>query len=335
MRAEAGGQVTAGDVDEQLDVRRVAQRLQQRREVTVVRARDGDDADGAAHAGNLSTLVTRAPVRIPGFLDSRRARRYARPMLRRVRTWTRGLLGVRRDPTYYLPWLTRPGLDCVVLLNNIESRFTSGREGRDLDATVTQFDSEGRGGQPATRHADRQHRRARGAADPGRRRLRLRDGGRARIKSDLYVALVDGESVHARRTAGRSSSSTTRPGRARCSRWPARSWRRWGTRAGLRARSVRLSRRGQPLAPAGPESVERRQPRSRRRRARRRAGRRPAGLHPAAEARGSLDVDSLAPAAERLIVEQLRLTGNAWFNLYLVGAGTRDLEGALSLMHVK
>jgi hypothetical protein len=31
----------------------------------------------------------------------------------------------------------------------------------------------------------------------------------------------------------------------------------------------------------------------------------------------------------------LRLTGNAWFNLYLVGAGTRNLEGALSLMHVK
>ena len=48
-----------------------------------------------------------------------------------------------------------------------------------------------------------------------------------------------------------------------------------------------------------------------------------------------VDVDSLAPAAGPLTVDQLRLTGNAWFNLYLVGAGTRNLEGALSLMHVK
>jgi hypothetical protein len=48
-----------------------------------------------------------------------------------------------------------------------------------------------------------------------------------------------------------------------------------------------------------------------------------------------LDVGSLAPAAGPLTVEHLRLTGNAWFNLYLVGAGSRDLDGALSLMHVK
>ena len=41
------------------------------------------------------------------------------------------------------------------------------------------------------------------------------------------------------------------------------------------------------------------------------------------------------PADPLTVVERLRLTGNAWFNLYLVGAGTRDLDGALSLMHVK
>jgi hypothetical protein len=53
--------------------------------------------------------------------------------------------------------------------------------------------------------------------------------------------------------------------------------------------------------------------------------------------RGSalLDVAGLAPAAAPLTVDRLRLTGNAWFNLYLVGAGPRDLDGALSLMHVK
>jgi hypothetical protein len=29
------------------------------------------------------------------------------------------------------------------------------------------------------------------------------------------------------------------------------------------------------------------------------------------------------------------LEGNAWFNLYVVGAGPRDLDGPLSVMHVK
>ena len=49
-----------------------------------------------------------------------------------------------------------------------------------------------------------------------------------------------------------------------------------------------------------------------------------------------LDVASLAGAPARgTAVLRLRLEGNAWFNLYLVGAGPRDLLGPLSLMHVK
>jgi len=48
-----------------------------------------------------------------------------------------------------------------------------------------------------------------------------------------------------------------------------------------------------------------------------------------------LDVGTLAPAAPGLMPLALRLEGNAWFNLYLVGAGPRDLAGPLSLMHVK
>ena len=48
-----------------------------------------------------------------------------------------------------------------------------------------------------------------------------------------------------------------------------------------------------------------------------------------------LDVGTLAPAASGLTPLALRLEGNAWFNLYLVGAGPRDLAGPLSLMHVK
>ena len=45
--------------------------------------------------------------------------------------------------------------------------------------------------------------------------------------------------------------------------------------------------------------------------------------------------DVAAPPARGTDVWRLRLTGNAWFNLYLVGAGREDLAGPLSLMHVK
>jgi hypothetical protein len=53
---------------------------------------------------------------------------------------------------------------------------------------------------------------------------------------------------------------------------------------------------------------------------------------------GSLtfDVSQLGAAGmEAPAVKHLHLEGNAWFNLYLVGAGSRDLAGPLSLMHVK
>ena len=49
-----------------------------------------------------------------------------------------------------------------------------------------------------------------------------------------------------------------------------------------------------------------------------------------------LDVASLGPApSSGTTVWRLRLEGNAWFNLYMVGAGSKDLAGPLSLMHVK
>ena len=49
-----------------------------------------------------------------------------------------------------------------------------------------------------------------------------------------------------------------------------------------------------------------------------------------------VDVASLAPGRPSdSAVLRLRLEGNAWFNLYLVGAGPLDLAGPLSLMHVK
>jgi len=45
--------------------------------------------------------------------------------------------------------------------------------------------------------------------------------------------------------------------------------------------------------------------------------------------------DSSAPGSAGTEVWRLRLEGAAWFNLYIVGAGARNLEGPLSLMHVK
>jgi hypothetical protein len=49
-----------------------------------------------------------------------------------------------------------------------------------------------------------------------------------------------------------------------------------------------------------------------------------------------VDVASLASGqAPDAAAWRLRLEGNAWFNLYLVGAGPLDLAGPLSLMHVK
>jgi len=49
-----------------------------------------------------------------------------------------------------------------------------------------------------------------------------------------------------------------------------------------------------------------------------------------------LDVSSLGiTAADPIRVVRARLQANAWFNLYVVGAGPKDLAGPLSLMHVK
>ena len=50
-----------------------------------------------------------------------------------------------------------------------------------------------------------------------------------------------------------------------------------------------------------------------------------------------LDVGTLGTAAAGAGTEvwRIRLEGAAWFNLYVVGAGARNLEGPLSLMHVK
>lgn len=253
-------------------------------------------------------------------------------MVSRLRSWARGVLGVRRDPTYYLPWLTRPGLDCSVLLNNIESRFTSGRDGRDLGATLTQFDAAGRtvGVQRATL-----------ADSTDAREVRLAAAGYGfvtvaapQIRSDLYVTLSDGETYTA--THGRHEFIERYPWRARAVLALA------GALLGPFGRTVPAFARDQYVyhGPTGRSHVlllNLSNVVNRLRVVVRRDGATlatrllrvpPMGAH-------LLDIDALAPAGAALTVEHLRLTGNAWFNLYLVGAGARNLEGALSLMHVK
>jgi len=255
-------------------------------------------------------------------------------MLRRLRSLARRLIGVTRVPTYYLPWLTRPGLSCVVLVNNIESRFTTGRDAHGLAATVTQYDADG--------------------SLVGVQRTALDDSLDARevpvaptaaghgfvtveapaIHSDLYVALVGEEAYTA--THGRQEFVEHYPALTRAGLGLA------GRALGLAGRTLPLFARDQYVY-HGPDSRSHllvmnlsnvdNAIRVVVTRADAVAGTRLLRLPPMGSA--MLGVATLAPGAGPLTVDRLRLTGNAWFNLYLVGAGPRDLDGPLSLMHVK
>jgi hypothetical protein len=255
-------------------------------------------------------------------------------MLSRLRSLARRLVGVSRTPTYYLPWLTRPGLDCVVLVNNIESRFTSGREAAGLQATVTQHDADGR-------VVGVQHTTLDDSVDAREVRLVPTAAGHGfvtveapRIHSDLYVALVGDDAYTV--THGRQEFVERYPAWARALLAAA------GALAGLAGRTVPLFARDQYVYHGADSrshvllfnlsSVV-----NRLRVVVWRDGAVAASRLLRLPPMGStlLDVGALAPAPGALTVDRLHLTGNAWFNLYLIGAGPRDLEGALSLMHVK
>ena len=255
-------------------------------------------------------------------------------MLGRLRSLARRLLGVRRVSTYYLPWLTRPGLECVILVNNVESRFTSGRDAAALEAAVTQHDADGRVvAVHRTTLAD--------SLDAREVRLTPTAAGHGfvtvaapRIQSDLYVALVDDEAYRA--THGRHEFVEHYP-----------PW----TRALLAAAGALLAPAGRTVPTFARDQYVYHGPGGRThvllmnlanvanrirvvaRRDGARVGARLLRLPPMGAA--LLDVGALAPDAGPLAVDRLRLTGNAWFNLYLVGAGPGGLDGALSLMHVK
>jgi len=245
----------------------------------------------------------------------------------------RALLGVRRERTYYLPWIVRPGLECTLLLSNVEARFKEGFTRGPFPATVIQYDARGR--------------------TVGRYDVSLRDPTDAvevglgdtpghgfaavvsdRIDSDLYVTLSDGTSYTA--THGRHEFVEHYPP------WTAAVLAATTALLALAGRTLPAFARDQYVY-VGPDSrshvlVMNLSNVTNRVRvvlagadgaARRLLVRLPPrGTH-------LLDVARLADPVSVTTACRLRLEGNAWFNLYLVGAGARDLDGPLSLMHVK
>jgi hypothetical protein len=255
-------------------------------------------------------------------------------MRRLVRALTRRGLGVERIPTYYLPWISRAGLECVLLLSNVESRFRPGSGPGPFAISARQYDSRGRlVREYAVELADH--------LDTAEVPLTHAEAGYGlvtvdvgRIQSDLYVTLCAGDSYTA--THGRGEF---------VERYPA--WTRGvmavvGWVLALAGLAIPAFTRDQYVY-AGADS------RSHllllnlanvtnRIRIRLTAGAIPSfprlvslppmGAH-------LLSLPAPAPHATGLRVGRLRAEGNAWFNLYIVGAGALGLAGPLSLMHVK
>ena len=250
------------------------------------------------------------------------------------RALVRRLLGVQRTPTYYLPWLARPGLTCSLLVNNIEARFKTDANQGPYDATIVQYD--------ATGHVcGRYTARLAAVTDTAEVTLDAVPSGHGfvtvgghGIASDLYVTLSEGDvytATHGRfeflehyPPLARLAHATLGGALARLGRTLPAFGRDQFVYLGLDSRShlllmnladvpnrirVVASRDGTTLAARLIRVA-------------------PRGAH-------LLDITALVGRSEATVCVRLRLEANAWFNLYLVGAGPRDLAGPLSLMHVK
>lgn len=252
-----------------------------------------------------------------------------------VRALARRVSGVRRIPTYYLPWLTRPGLECVLLLSNVEARFKSGHNAGPFALSVIQHDADG---------AVVEHHDVTLADSEDTRELRLRPTAAGYglvtvsgegMYSDLYVTL-GGDGYAA--SHGRGEFVERYPFRARLALSSV------GGLLSLLGRTLPAFVRHQYLyAGAGGRShllllnlanvtnrlrVTFTAPD-------RRSG--PARLI-AVPPMGARFVDTAAlgeAPGGGISVWRARIEGHSWFNLYLVGAGARGLAGPLSLMHVK
>ncbi len=251
------------------------------------------------------------------------------------RTLARRLLGVERTPTYYLPWLTRPGLTCTLLLHNVEARFKPGYNVGPFPVVATQHDADG----TVVRRFQTQLPDSTSAVE-----LALEataDGcgfvtvAGERVHSDFFVTLSDGHDYTG--THGRGEFVEHYPARARAV------LRLLGPLLALVGRTIPAFARDQYLY----ASAE-----SRSHLLLMNLSNVPNRIRVTVSGDGTalgatlvtlppmgsrlLDTTRLAAAPGRgTVVRRARLEGNAWFNLYLVGAGPRDLAGPLSLMHVK
>ena len=253
----------------------------------------------------------------------------------RFRALVRSLLGVERVSTYYLPWITRPGLDCVVLINNIEARLKPGYNAGPFVSSVRQYDADGTlvRSQPVTLASNVDI--AEISMEPTEAGYGLVTVDVSQLHSDLYVTVSDGDSYTA--THGRHEYIERYPPAIRglvaalgrllaVGEWTIPAFTRdqyiyLGTDHRTHVLLMNLSNVTNRIrvTAAGP-------------------GGRPIRRLVALPPLGTrlLDAGGLGePAARAPAVRRLLLQGNAWFNLYLLGAGPRDLAGPLSLMHVK
>lgn len=256
-------------------------------------------------------------------------------MVSPLRALVRRVLGVVRTPTYYLPWLTRPGITCTLILHNVEARFRPGSNVGPFSVTAIQHDADG----TMVRRYQAQLPDSTSAVE-----LELdatADGcgfvtvAGARVHSDLFVTLSDGHDYTA--THGRGEFVEHYPARARAM------MRVLGPLLALVGRTIPAFARDQYLY-ASAESrshlllMNLSNVPNRIRVTVTGDGPDPGATLVTLPPMGShlLDTTRLAATPGRgTVVRRARLEGNAWFNLYLVGAGPRDLAGPLSLMHVK
>jgi hypothetical protein len=256
-------------------------------------------------------------------------------MMISLRVLARKVLGVRRTPTYYLPWLTRPGLDCVVLINNIEARFKQGYNRGPLPSSVQQYDADG----TQVHRYEVELASSTDIAEVGLQPPRAGYGfvtvDVSRIHSDLYTTLSNGEYYTA--THGRHEFVEAYPA------VPRILMTFLGSLLALAGRTIPAFRREQYVF-LGVESrshvllMNLSNVTNRIRVSPSEGGRRLKSRLLTLPPMGSriLDVSQIGEAGVDVpAVKHLHLEGNAWFNLYLVGAGPRDLAGPLSLMHVK
>ncbi|PYN85635.1 MAG: hypothetical protein DMD87_22270 [Candidatus Rokuibacteriota bacterium] len=255
-------------------------------------------------------------------------------MTRLLRRVARGLLGVERPLVYYLPWLERPGLECVLILSNVEARFKPEYKYGPFKLRVTQYDATG---------LKRAEHRVELSDSTDVVELPLSSTGAICgyvtvagdcTHSDLYVTLSDGvtyAATHGRQefvehypfwsravlaVAGRVLSGLARTVPAFVRYQYA--YVGAGSRSDLLLLNLsNVTNRVRVIAlPAGAGSnVMIRIP--------------PMGSH-------LLNVANMVPSpAQGTRVVPLRLEGNAWFNLYVVGAVHSERSAQLSLMHVK